>query len=584
METFLVLRERTLPWLLLRLLQGKRPILLAVVADLPFLTPVLQSLADRLVRRGLLRPLEDARPELLPARGINALIDLRRLEDPFLPNEDRLSAFFRFDEADGRLGNFGLAYRHACCSSLVDHYMLLYTVARIEDQKAGPVIGLDRYRAGLLKILTGRVPATTAALHMVSNSVMALLVAAWSIIFTLRRTRLSPPPPRHVRLGLDFVDDSRDAILWGEVAQSPDDMVAVCRSAGFYSRCGEAYPDRHRVMSTDGIMGPGDALASLAEVLPAIGRMWLFALRFCGSDFRAVITLPYRCLVWRALFNRYSFKFFWARDEYNAEHVIRTMELRRRGSRSMGIMHGIPTIYPVQEQLRYLDLDVFYVFGVDQYRRYYAARWPETMTVRPVGSFGLTRQQLEELGERRGRDIVCYLEPSFFEDKVLDAVRRMAEAFPDRKVYISVKLPRLKGSYGEKIARLESGNPPNIVPYRDTRSYLLMFECAYVVVDGSTLGMEAVQFGRAAFHLDLDDRWKSLYYRDFPAMCVTSADELILKIKEIENGKLYPREQMADAIDMSGRIIWDRIREDMGLPAKTEVPLPHLSCASAAPE
>ena len=113
-------------------------------------------------------------------------------------------------------------------------------------------------------------------------------------------------------------------------------------------------------------------------------------------------------------------------------------------------------------------------------------------------------------------------------------------------------------------------NAPKNVVYHTGRSYELFFCCRTVLSEGSTLAAEAIQFGLESYIFDLaPDRWKVMDYRNFPTICVQSSAAVIKYMKGVDAGTYtYPRKAFTPLIEMNGRIPWDIIREDMGLPPK----------------
>jgi hypothetical protein len=113
-----------------------------------------------------------------------------------------------------------------------------------------------------------------------------------------------------------------------------------------------------------------------------------------------------------------------------------------------------------------------------------------------------------------------------------------------------------------------SAPPANlIIAEQDT--YELFLHASYSVGTLSTTTAEAIQYGLASFYLDMDDVTRFVHYRDYPAMCLRSAAEVISRIRDIEEGRWsYPRQDMAELIDLSGQVPFDVIRSDMGLPPK----------------
>jgi len=577
---FLVLSEWTLPILLWHLMMRRSVCIVAVSAKLPGIGRWLDGLKGRLCRRGLVKDLALSYQHLLPTRGFNATIDLQRLSAVYPEREEAMSAFFEFEELGERLASYARPYKHICSNAMLQNYVLLYTVHKIETEASTPVIGLDRQQRGLYQAIFGHPPVSrnTAGPMLIFNILIWLGASALGLWTALRLMRFRRIHARTMLLASDHSLDARDHILWSEVVENPADLLVICRTVLHLQTFRITNPDLCATTIDGGAISALGLIPAVIGCWREMARLFFLCHQISPATFREVVLLPWRRMRLRALFNTYHPRFFWSRDEYNPEHIIRTQELRRIGSVSMGIMHGVPSIYPCIEQVRYIDFDIFYVFGIDQYLRWYQSKWPAQMRVTAVGSFAFTRDELARLAAPARRDIACFLEPCFFDEQVFESILHLADSFPDRMVYVNVKSNRKVGEYGRMLKDLLSHGRPNLVEHTG-RSYDLMFQCSYVVANGSTLGLEALQFGRAGFQLDFDKRWKHFYYRDFPELCVSNVQQLIERIRRLDSGEAYPRRNLHQVIDLSGRVIWDVIRQDMGLGARAPDRLLHLAFA-----
>lgn len=272
--------------------------------------------------------------------------------------------------------------------------------------------------------------------------------------------------------------------------------------------------------------------------------------------------------MYAGLMNKYKFRYFFGRDDYNIEHVFRTWELRRRGGMSLGICHGMPSTPIVDPVMRYIDFDIYYVLGIELFRRYYSDTFPPTMTLRQVGSFGIAREELPEMFATKPKNIICFTKPHMDGNAGLDIAVAIANAFPDRKVFVKVKLGvKHYGNYEDFMARLRTA-PPNLI-YTEEDSYKLMKQARYSLSGISTLNEEALHFGLVAFFLDIYGPDVPVFYRAFPEFCQPDAESVINLINAIECGRWrYPRERYAGIAEISGATIYDVLRHDLGLPPK----------------
>ncbi len=156
---------------------------------------------------------------------------------------------------------------------------------------------------------------------------------------------------------------------------------------------------------------------------------------------------------------------------------------------------------------------------------------------------------------------------------VIDTLVNIAQAFPERTVYFRPKRLEMVDEVDAALDRLAGGRPGNIRVTHEL-AYDLIFKASYVLSDPSTLVAECIQFGMPTFAAKFIPEWKNLYYDEFPDLCVDSVEAFIERIKDIEAGTYrYPFEAYADLVDLSGAVIWDTIRSDLGLPPKGAAPV-----------
>ncbi len=377
-------------------------------------------------------------------------------------------------------------------------------------------------------------------------------------------------------MGFDFSRDTvREKVLWEELFDAPQPNIIFFRNRLHQKIYGDQLKKWRTMHVESGRFGPAQSLSSLWLAVRDIVFLAWRGRNLTSGVFWNLIKTPYRRIMYRSLFNRFRCRNFWAKDDYNTEHIIRSQELRRIGGRHFGRLHGLPA-YPVRTaQYAYLDLDVYYTFGND-FRRYYEKSWPEKMKVKAVGSYGMSREQLWRLKTPREKNIVVFLSDSFQTEKVIYSVRDIATAFPDRKVFIKPRMENM-GGWVERLPKMLDGASENLIIF-DCQAEKAMFWGNYIISDPSTLVVEGIQYGHYTFTFVLDDRWRGLYFEGFPDLCLHSAEETIERIRAIENGSwVYPRESFADLVDLSKRIVWDVVRNDVGLASREKTNLPHLA-------
>jgi len=268
---------------------------------------------------------------------------------------------------------------------------------------------------------------------------------------------------------------------------------------------------------------------------------------------------------------KYRFASFYGRDDYNVEHIFRSRAIRAQGGRSLGISHGTSYFPLVEPVWRYIDFDVYYVFGRDIIEKYYRSKWPTGVEIKAVGTLVMTRDMLPRIGGQYSPDIVVYMKPWLDGAGFLADVFTLARAFPDRTVYIKVKPnSEYKFSASSFEDDLEA-RPKNIVPTVED-SYELSLKHRYSVQGASTMVFESIQLGQVVFCLDHYAEDMPYQYREYPELNHRSIDAIIERIRGIEAGTwTYPRDAYKGLVDVEGDNLFEIIRADIGLPHRPSV-------------
>lgn len=573
----IILNEFNLAEVVVRAILGRRPeILLVETMTRPGEMLVGKVLAW-LRRTGRVVMVGDVRPE------IEALVENHgawMTRFPFATYEAALDRHFEFDRTDALLGDYALVYRKATTGTYIQRLMpqvtILAELDRLADEAGGQdlvVRGVSPDQRAVLRILLGREPryrmvVRTEARRLI-NAIAVIGVLALALPWLVRRLRSRVVADDSHILGIDAMGTGDHLLIAEETLDDPKrDALLVIRSKQIMARDEATMRAYAHVMRDEGVLSPADALAGLKLLVTELA----FLVRRLGGlspfHFWAMIMLPYRRLRWRALFKRFRLRAFWARDEYGAEHVVRTQELRRAGILSLGLNHGYPGSIARTAHWRYVDFDVFYAYGMGYCERHYMDRWPADMKIRAVGSYHIARRYFEQRGRQSSGDIAFYTDPVVDPIQVLEEVLVAATALADRTIWVKVKPGRLQGRlwtlYMERIAQA-----PANVRFTERNSYELALECRYTVGGPTSVLAEAVALGGMSFLIDIYPPESTVIYREYPDMCVRSGGELVERIRSLENGSLvWRQEKFAKLIDLSGQYFYDVVRSEIGLPPK----------------
>lgn len=572
-----VLNELSL-FALLALAAGRRSVhVLAVAPWLPFLRPPLAAVAAFLRRRRLL-PADAAVETFLAYQDRLApgwkTTDVYRRAEPWLERR------FGFAALDAEGYAYGFPFKNVTVNHFQWHLGLFYVIAetarRFPDRTI-QVVGFDAETVAFHAACHGPVPGFGAASWPVPRALLNAVLTLAVLGLALRRVagwvRPAKPHPVPVLLGVDLIGDYRILTMLGEVADHPSQVLGVFRNAGQAVERRDWIRPYPSCLPHDGALGPGDALATLAMVAGRGFALWRRFRRLAPRHFLGVAKFPLIEATYRAMMEKYRFAHFLGRDDYNVDHIFRSMELRRRGGVSMGISHG--TGYDVEPSWRYLDFDVYYTIGEGYFRDLYLERWPAGTRLQAVGGFGMSGEQRRRAAAPKPDDIIFFIKLFIEGEAVVDAVRDLARAFPERTVYMKLKGSELRGLDDNRRARLTADLPANVV-FTTERPGELLLRARYAVSTPSTVVLEAIEAHCITFCYDVLPEETPFHFRQFPGLCHRSVEDIAGRIRAVEAGEWsYPRRAYADLVDLSERDAFAAIRADIGLaprPAAAELP------------
>jgi len=572
-DAFMFLHEFSVTKLLWQVMWRRRIGIIAVLPLFPPLEPLFTKLFTYLKSKGWVEDIMNDRPDLVPVSDYG---DHIRLHDPFPKSEKWLDKRYRFSENDKVLGAYTLPYKHVICNHTRQYPMFSDAIGHMLkkcEAASSPIYGVPKDLVSYYLFDTGRTPTgrlkSVTEYSSILNGLTSVLLALISVLWILSKFRPGTNKPKTYFLGSDVVSDVRLSVIWDEVARTDQKVFLVYRYRNQRTDLIKEYPEWDLkalpgCTFSDAAFNFKELCSSLKLCLADIVLIYRSLHRLSPILYWQMIKLPLKRIMYRGLFNLFRFSNFWGRDDYNVEHIIRTQELRRIGCRHFGVLHGQPAEPPILPQLRYIQYDIYYTFGSDWHRRYNYNTWPADMEVKPVGSFSMTRTQLDQLKEPRPSDIACFIKDTFQTEETLKAIVHVARAFPRKKIYLKPKsVP--KGKIRQLIDDQLKDGPDNICETQED-SYDILLKTNICLSDPSTLVSEAAQFGLISFCMAFGDRWKNLYWRRFPYLCPESPQEIVRRITAIENGDIrYPVQNYRELINLSGEIIWDTVLEDMGL-------------------
>lgn len=562
----LVLSEATLPRALWQGWRGRPMRMVAVHALVRGSTGLLERVARWASARGWLSSAFEG-PRAVPIKDGYPGDALLR---PYHPGiEAGIHPLLDDVEAHPVLGSYAYAFRKA----LTDYTqaMLNLTGAAMACQRiygAGGwrLVGAPPHFARVFALSTGAQPAAWLAPACggarIANGLNALSlwlgVSAWLLVRTRPRVAI-----HRFRLAIDRIHpaDMRLAAL----IDDPRDVLMIERNRVRAAQAEPGLEPYTRVTRDDARLPPRATVVAIARLAAHLWALWR---EMGGHDaplFARYATLLGKRRVFDAFFHRFRPACLWARDDYSMDHVVRNQSLRGVGGIAMGVNHGLPMNTYVS-QWREIDFDVYFTYGRHLYETVYRQSWRSGMRVVPAGNIEFTpeRRAAVQAGPRP-LDIAVFGIVSSRFTEFLDEVRRLAGLFPDRKVILRMKALR-ETEYTCAYQRLIASAPPNLVADTGESAYDLMLRVGYAVSTGSTTTAEALQFGVTSFALDIEPELQFFYYRQFPRLIVTSAEDLARRIRAIEAGEeTFDFHALEPLIAVSAPDFCDIVGPELGL-------------------
>lgn len=573
---FYILTELNVLRLLAHVAMGRRVCVVATVPIVPSLAARLDRLVAWLTARKRVVDLMDLYPELREVRDVEMY---PYLQDVASRTEGFLARHFEFDRHVASPTNSALIFKKSVAMGAERYYRALFYIDRIRRDSNRPqaFVGLTPEVSGLDQTLfpgsagTDGARASRRAGSLPVNFALALVICLAGLVTVARRIVLFRRRREEALVAVDAVSDSRDGQLFLDLFGGRQDILAVYRSrrimAGAAHPFGEdwPYPERlKRVCIEDGAVSPPQALAVAAMV---VGQAAALFRDYGGLNpaffFPIVSTVVSRARL-RTFLAMHRIRFFWARDPYDQEHIVRSQELRRQGGRSLGVMGTLPCSSILGPVYQFLDYDVFYVIG-QRVADYYRPYWPDWMRVRAAGAKSFLGAYPDKIAGRNADAIVVFVAAAIGTRAMAETVTAVAERFPDRTIYLKIKPTAGKGLAGEfSDDLLAAARPLGNVEVTTDSPYDLLLRCRYALSDVSTVVAEAIQFKRETLFLDFLDGHKATIFRDFDDLGFRTPAAALERLDALESGAArFEFERYDPLVLVSGKPFSEFVREDI---------------------
>ena len=565
------LNELVLPRFLVLTLLRRSVKVLRVAPFVPKSKGFLQRIVDWSIRTGRAEYAVKLAPELQRQWEFDRRFYFKEVFKKYEPWQNRYYGFDNQSIADDPV--YGYGFKQMTCSYTfwkVIEVHLLDAIERKLDAGEYRVHGVLEDTLALGRDTFGPEFAKTvnplAYPKFIVRAGLMFLAAAFTLAWLASRIRLSVVPEK-VAFAFERLNDHREFELLKEISEVGR-FLLVYRSQQAIN-APQPLPegmDYVTCVRTDGRFTPAGALVAAAM---AIGDIFHLARRHKDAPpalLYETLSMPFKRLLVRGLLNRYRPDFFISRDEYNVDHILRRAELNRCAIKSIGLSNGLfPCFSELAPNVRYVSYDVYFVYAASLFPQY-RYTWAPDMKVRTIGTYSVPRERLATVLGSRGEDIVFTMRVAWSEPEMVRMVRAVAEAFPERSVYLQFHSGFVSD---EECSRLisECGEGLDNFVHTTENVYTLLDHAKYHISDISTFVAEAIRSGMVTILADLLDQEFNCY-RLFPGLTVTNAEELVQKIRALETGKTtYPHNEYLKLLDCEhGEIGYDQLRNEIGLP------------------
>lgn len=566
-----VLTETSLPGLLWYVFLGRDVYLVDILPGVRSLRGPLAKVAERLIQSGRLKRVYEVDPDLpwlenSPGRGYYH--DIHHRVEPWL-----LAAFSWRDE-DRLPPDYAIAMRKAA-SDTVGLFATVFLLAEWLGRNTLPdtwvLHGAPAFLARLEEAYHGapgsydrRSGWEPARLLNLANAVLnAGAAVGWLAARCRPGTRRRP---ESLWLMADRVDHL-DIDLYPNVVEQGRPFAILERSPALRRKAIPGVERYRRLVREDARIPLALTIKLCARAVTEMAALWWSRAAQPPAVFGAMCVLIAKRAMFDAFFWTFRPSYFWARDDYSLDHTVRSLALRAVGATTIGVCHGIP-INTYVHMWRDIDFDIYYLFGLHLYNRYYKSVWPEHMRIKAVGNYKMPsahRQRITSAIGNRPRDIAFFATASPRLKEFLDYMMDVARHFSDRRVYIRMKPGR---NERDRAALVEAAGlmPANMIVTEENTYELMCSRISYAVTSGSTVTVEALCYRLVSFVFE-EPLFDYPYYADFPQLMLRDGKHMIARIEAIESGaEHYDLEAFRPLVDCDANFI-SIIREDLGLTA-----------------
>ena len=570
MKIFVFLNEITLLRVLFLVVQKRPFYLLGCNPVFPAFKGQLERIARWLYRSGRAGDaIEEHLSHLNPFRVYDRRFFFHEAFKRIEPWQDD---YYDLSTSNGLPEPYGYAYKLVVTNYNFRRLFEIYSLKGLADEFDGgeyqvfgaPLDTLEMCDAYFNDVYAAKIHRPISPPRLIINSVISLFLCLWVSAWLFSRARLKVVSKSYF-FAADNLGDYRDMILYDQMREGGPVLI-VHRTELPEERLNYDEAAFDATTLSRGRVPIKKLWSCLALSIVDAWQIWRKCSHLIPSLYYPLGTMALKRLKYRLFFQTYRPKYFWGRDDYNVEHILRRDELSRIDGVSLGISHAVITNFcALIPMWRYISFDKYYTFGVPLCQPY-LDRWPSDMELRSAGMFGISREDMLE-DWTSGKGILIASRVAWDEPELKRFVQIVADAFPDTMVSLQFKPGYLTDDQIQEHFEEWRGGRQNVI-FRTEPIYDLIRETKYFISDVSTVLGEAMQLGVITFFADVIDMEYSVY-REFPGLSIKTAEDMVSNIRSLETGeKIYPHEDYICRMGLDhGKNVYDFVRDDVGLPA-----------------
>ena len=555
-KNLFIVNELTLILFIYFSLNNKSPIVVNVEPFLGIFKTPIEYIVKWAEKKEYATPITHVIPELLRPKELWACI---ALYDVYEKVEPHIQEYYNFEDICKNDPNYGYAVLNIIsnrCSWKL--HTLLNLISAEKLFQSIKIFGLENdFKYAL------RIPVTSPKPWTLMHTSISFIILAVSLIFGLfyltRRTVLYDFEPEPLFLAIDNVGDDQVKSL-AERAKNYGRVLLVNRS----NKVTSDHLFEDSTTRGEGRFTFSQSIGCAKKYIIDSISLFKKYYHFDHLLFLRIINLANKSIIFRAFVNKYRPQYFWARDLYNAEHIIRDQIFKNYNIKHWSVMHGYPSYSHAFPIYQYISFDRIYLLGEKPYQLHYKKTWPEKVEVVASAGLNIPASLFGNLVKQRVPDILIMCSTYVGEEGLPDFVRGISCAFPQKTIYLQIKKQARNTTHAKKLLTQVS-NIKNLIIVEKT-IYQIFDKVGFVISDPSTALFEAMQCGLPSLVMDISTTDNTRFFDGHDWLRVKSVASAAERIRSYDNGDdTYSFDCLDNLVYKPAETFENRLLRDMGI-------------------